>query len=118
RYIAAMDFARRSTKLLLYDFQTGKWSQWVEDPDGIAYPSWLPDGRSIQYANVSSGGSTPSYNRVKLGSSQIQRLFDVPGADIYATNVGPWTGMTPDGSIMYTRDVSTQELYQLDVDFP
>ena len=118
RYIAAMDFARRSTKLLLYDFQTGKWSPWVEDPDGIAYPSWLPDGRSIQYANVSSGGSTPSYNRVKLGNSQIQRLFDVPGADIYATNVGPWTGMTPDGSIMYTRDVSTQELYQLDVDFP
>jgi Tol biopolymer transport system component len=116
RYIAAMDFTRNSTKLYLYDFQAGKWSQWVNDLGGIAYPSWTPDGRFVQY--VSSRASTPSYNRVKVGSDQIQHLFDIPNANPYATNVGPWSGITPDSSIMYTRDVSTQNIYQLDVDFP
>jgi len=72
RYIAAMDFARRSTKLLLYDFQTSKWSPWVDDPNGLAYPSWLPDGRSIQYASVSSGG-TDEESRATYGGFPAHR---------------------------------------------
>lgn len=118
RYIAALDFARRSTKLSLYDVQAQKWSDWVTDSDGIAYPTWTPDSRSIQYANLSSRASAPAYNKVAVGSSHIQQLFIVPNSRPYSTNVGPWSGMTPGGSMMYTRDVSTQELYQLDVDFP
>ena len=114
RYVAALDFARRSTKLYLYDFHTGKWSQWANDPNGISYPAWNSDGGFIQYAS----GTTPDYNRVKLGSSQIQRLFAIQNPNPYATNIGPWSSITPDGSMMYTRDASTQNIYQLDVDFP
>jgi eukaryotic-like serine/threonine-protein kinase len=118
RYIAALDFARRSTKLSLYDIHAQKWSDWATDPNGIAYPTWTPDSRFVQYANISGHASAPAYNKIALGSSRIQQLFTVPNARPYSTNVGPWTGMTPDGSLMYTRDVSTQEVYQLDVDFP
>src|SRR5437899_6868359 len=32
RYLAALDFERISKKMLLFDFQTGKWSDWFEDP--------------------------------------------------------------------------------------
>jgi len=56
--------------------------------------------------------------RVKVGSEQIQHLFDVLNANPFATNIGPWSGITSDGSIMYTRDASTQNIYQLDVNFP
>ena len=29
-----------------------------------------------------------------------------------------WTGLAPDGSILALRDISTQEIYALDVKFP
>ena len=114
RYIAALDFARSSTKLFLYDVQAGKWSQWANDPKGISYPAWTADSHFIQYQN----GNVPNYNRVKVGSGQIQSLFVLQNENPYATNIGAWSAATPDGSMMYTRDVSTQEIYMLDVDFP
>ena len=113
-----MNFARRSTKLYLYDFEKGSWTEWANDPDGISYPTWSSDGKFVHYANLYSGTNIPSYNRVKLGSKAVERLFSIPNANPYATNIGPWTGLTPEGSMMYTRDVSSQNGYQLDVEFP
>jgi len=113
-FLAGMDFARQSTKLSLYDFASGKWSEWVNDANSIEYPAWSPDSQFIYYAS----GSLPAYDRVKLGSHQIQHLFNIPNLNPYSTNIGPWSGLTLDGTLMYTRDVSSQNGYQLDVDFP
>ena len=113
RYIAAMDFERNPKNLHVYDFKTGKWSDWVKDPDGIAYPSWTADGQAVIY-----GSSSPGFNRVKLGSKAIQHLYTIQNANIYGTNLGPWSGIAPDDSVIYTRDVSTQDIYKLDVEFP
>jgi hypothetical protein len=30
----------------------------------------------------------------------------------------PWTSIAPDGSLIFARDMSTWEIYSLDVDFP
>ncbi|HSC56515.1 MAG TPA: hypothetical protein VLC51_04900 [Nitrospira sp.] len=86
----------------------------MNDPNGISYPAWTPDGKFLQYAS----GSTPAFNRVKLGGSHVQQIFTVQNSNPFGTNVGPWSSITPDGSMMYTRDVSTQNIYLLDVDFP
>jgi Tol biopolymer transport system component len=112
RYIAALDFERISKKVVLFDFKTGKWSDWFEDPKGIAYPAWTSDGKAVEY------GNSEGFSRVKLGSSSIQHLFTIQNINAYSTNIGSWTSLTPDNSVMYTRDVSTQDLYMLDVDFP
>jgi hypothetical protein len=98
--------------LHLFDFQSGKWSDWVKDPDGIGYPAWTSDGQSIVYMNRSG------LKRVKLGSNSIQHLFTIQNAAPYSTSFGVWSGLTPDNSVMFTRDVSTQDIYKLDVDFP
>jgi hypothetical protein len=29
-----------------------------------------------------------------------------------------WSGLSPDGSALFVRDLSTDEMYALDVDFP
>jgi len=79
---------------------------------------WAADGQCLHYANLSSRTTTPGYNRVRMGSGQIQHLFTIPNANEYATDMGPWSGVTPDDSMMYTRDASSQNAYQLDVDFP
>jgi len=31
---------------------------------------------------------------------------------------GPWTGLAPDGSPLVIRDISNQEIYALDLQFP
>ena len=118
RFLAGMNFGRRSTKLFLYEFATGKWSDWVSDPGGISYPGWAPDGQFLYYANITGRANSPGFNRVKPRSNEIQHLFDVPNASPYSTNIGPWSDLSLDGTMMYTRDVSSQNGYELDVDFP
>ncbi len=112
RHLAALDFMRNSKVLHLFDFQSGKWSDWVKDPDGIGYPAWTSDGQSIVYVNRSG------LKRVKLGSNSVEHLFTIQNAAPYGTSLGVWAGLTPDNSVMFTRDVSTQDIYKLDVDFP
>jgi Tol biopolymer transport system component/predicted Ser/Thr protein kinase len=111
-HLVALDFERNSKTLHLFDFQSGKWSDWVKDPDGIGYPSWTTDGQSIVYFNNSG------VRRVKLGSNSIQHLFTIQNAIPYSTNLGLWMGLTPDNSVIFTRDVSSEDIYKLDVDFP
>ena len=39
RHLAALNFETLSRKLFLFDFQTGKWSEWLTDQDSIQYPA-------------------------------------------------------------------------------
>jgi len=36
----------------------------------------------------------------------------------YFGSVGTWSGLTPDGTPIFVRDISTQEIYALDLQFP
>jgi Tol biopolymer transport system component/predicted Ser/Thr protein kinase len=115
RYLAALDLETVSKKLLLYDFQTGKWSDWVTEPQGLAYPAWTADGHSIQYESESS----LICKRLKIGDSHAEELFSThPVSRYIVSDFGPWSDNTPDGSRMFLRDVSTQDIYALDVDLP
>jgi eukaryotic-like serine/threonine-protein kinase len=113
RYLVALNLENISKKLFLYDFQTGKWSGWISDLEGIGYPAWSSDSRSIDY------WSSSKIKRIKLGDSRPQDLFSFQGLNIYGTpEFGPWNDNAADGSRMFLRDVSTEDLYALDVDFP
>jgi serine/threonine protein kinase/Tol biopolymer transport system component len=112
RYLAAMDLTPNSKKLFLFDSQTQKWSDWITDPDGIAYISWAPDSRSMRY------DSGIAYKEVKLGSSLPEALFSTKKLNIYLTELGPWADNAPDGSRMYLRDKTSRDIYALDVDLP
>ena len=113
RYLVALNLENVSKKLFLYDFQTGKWSEWITDPGGIGYPAWSSDSRSIEY------WSSTKIKRIKLGNSQPEDLFNIPMHNIFNTDeFGPWNDNAAYGSRMFLRDVSTQDLYALDIDFP
>jgi Tol biopolymer transport system component len=112
RYLAALNLEGISRKLFLYDFQTSKWSEWVSDPDGIGYPAWSPDSRSIEY------WSANTIKRIQLGSSRPEALFGLRTLNIYFTpEFGPWSDTAPDGSRMFLRNASTEDIYALDVAF-
>jgi len=52
KYLAGM--TSDSKKLLLYDFATQKWTDWVTEPGSVLLPAWSKDSRHVYYGNRSS----------------------------------------------------------------
>ena len=94
-------------KLLIFDFHTQKWTDWVSEPGLINLPIWSRDGRYIYYANPSNG-----YRRVKVGQARSELIVDLKDLR------GLWSGVTPDGAALLLRDVSVDEIYSLEVELP
>jgi len=110
RYMAAQ--SADSKKLLLFDFKTQKWSDWVNEPEGIGFPTWAGDGSHI-YFNVA--GKHPTYRRVRPDETRSELVVDLNGFHQYDMS---WCGVTRSGVPLFTRDVSTDEIYALDLELP
>lgn len=115
RYIAALspDF----TSLMLFDFHTKKWSTWLSEPAGaVSYPVWSADSKYLYFDDLVT--EEELIRRVKVGQHQPERVFVLKGIERYPGAFGLWYGPTPQGTWMFVRDRSTQEVYQLDVELP
>jgi len=115
RYLAALS-VEGSKKLMLYDFRSQKWSEWLTEANNVSYPSWSADSRYIYYDNLAT--DNPKCSRVKLGESHSEELFSLNSLRRYLGPWGTWGGTGPDDSRLFVRDVSTQDIYALDVEFP
>jgi len=112
RYLAALNLENLSKALFLYDFQTEKWTEWINEPDGIAYPAWSSDSRSLDFWTAGK------IKRVQPGKTRAEDLFTLNSLKIHITpEFGPWNDSAPDGSRMFLRDASTDDIYALDLDF-
>jgi serine/threonine protein kinase len=115
RYLAALN--PNSTKLLLFDFKTQKWSDWITEPGAIGYLTWSQDGNYLYYDSV--GTDHPAFRRAKVGQTHSELLIDLKGLLRYETPPAyGWSGIAPDGSALFVRDLSTHEIYALDLDLP
>ena len=113
RYLAALDFEEASKTMRIFDFQTAKWSDWATDPAYVGYPAWTSDSQYVEYS------SDTVVKRIKVGESHPEILFSIKELHQYSTpEFGAWNDNASDNSRMFLRDVSTQNLYTLDVDFP
>jgi serine/threonine protein kinase/Tol biopolymer transport system component len=112
RYIAA--FSADSTRLMLYDFKTRKWSQLAQGL--FAFENWSLDGKYLYAENYLD--KSDDFVRVSIADGKVERLFslkEVPrGFDPWES----WVGLAPDDTPLLMRDKSTQEIYRLDLDFP
>jgi Tol biopolymer transport system component len=115
RYLAALT-VEGSKKLMLYDFRTQKWSEWLTEVGNVDYPAWSADSRYVYYDSIVV--DNPKYRRVKLGEHYPEDIFSLNGLRRFFGIWGSWSGQAPDDSRLFVRDVSTQEIYALDVDFP
>jgi WD40 repeat protein len=114
-YLAAL--SRDSRTLMLYDFRTQKWSQWLTEPGNISYPTWSRDGKYVYFDNFLI--QNPTARRVKLGERRPEELWSLEGLSRYSVGPsGAWGGLAPDGSRLYVQDISAQEIYALDVGVP
>ena len=115
RYLAAL--TQDSKTLMLYEFATQKWSKWITEQGNIAYITWTKDGKYIYFDNFFT--DNPTSRRVKFGDTRSEELFKLTGLHQYQQlPSGTWSGLAPDGSKLYVQDLSTQEVYALDVEFP
>jgi hypothetical protein len=53
--------------------------------------------------------------RVKVGKSQPEDVFSLKERHRYIGFWGAWSGHAPDGSRIFAKDASTQDIYALDV---
>ena len=109
-YLAAL--SQDSSTLKLYDFRSQKWTDWLTEPGNIAYPTWSKDSHYLYFDNFMT--DHPTSRRVKLGSTHSEELFSLSELRrFFGTNSGTWGGMAPDNSRLYVQDLSTQEIYSL-----
>ena len=115
RYLTATS-AEGSHKLMLYDFRTQKWSEWLTEASNINYQYWSSDSRYMYYDNFAT--DHPMCHRIKVGETRPEDLFSLSGLRRYFGIWGSWGGQAPDDSRLFVRDASTQDIYAMDVDFP
>lgn len=115
RYVAALspDF----TKVMLFDLESKKWSNWLTEPAGaVSYPVWSADSKYLYFDDLVT--DEESIRTVKVGENRAERVFKLEGIERYPGPFGLWSGRAADGSFMFIRDRSTQEVYQLSVELP
>jgi eukaryotic-like serine/threonine-protein kinase len=110
RYIAAMP--SDSLSVVLFDFQTQKWSQLAKVR--AAFIDWSRDG---QYVYFLRWLDHPAALRVRISDHKVEQVMDL--ANITAIgNVGPWLGLGPDDAPLLLKDTGTQDVYALDWEAP
>jgi eukaryotic-like serine/threonine-protein kinase len=115
QYLAAL--TADSLKLTLFRFKTQKWSDWVNEPGGIGYPNWSHDSSYLYYDNTYT--DRPTFRRFKVGQTRSELLVDLKDLHRYGSPIaGSWSGVAPDGSGLFARDLGTSEIYALDLDLP
>jgi eukaryotic-like serine/threonine-protein kinase len=114
RFLAAQ--ALGSKKLMLYDFHSQSWSEWVKESANVDYPYWSSDSQYIYYDHLFT--ENPYCMRVKVGSHDPEKLFSLNGLNRFFWFWGSWSGQAPDDSRLFVRDVSPQDIYSVDVEFP
>jgi eukaryotic-like serine/threonine-protein kinase len=115
RYIAALN--TESTKLFLFDFKTQTWSDWVTEPGAFGFLNWGPDGKYLYYDVAFT--EHQSFRRMKVGEHKSELVADLNGLLRYSTPPAfGWSGLAPDGAALFSRDLSTDEIYALDVELP
>jgi DNA-binding winged helix-turn-helix (wHTH) protein len=96
-----------------FNFKTGKWSHLVTDH--ITHWMQSGDGRYLYYT---TRGEDPKMLRVQLSDGKVEEIGSLRNFRPIEEEGGSWVGVTADGDPLLTRDIGTQEIYDLSVRWP
>jgi Tol biopolymer transport system component/predicted Ser/Thr protein kinase len=103
-------------KLLLLDLSTQKWRQLADKMGTIGYMTWSRDSTYVGFDT--SFTADPAFFRVRPADGQVERVVSLNNIRRFFPQWGEWSGLSPDGSPLLVRDISTQEIYALDWKLP
>jgi Tol biopolymer transport system component len=116
RYIAAIT-SEHPFKLMLFDFATQKWTEAFGFEMG--YPTWSRDGKYIYFQDTHNQDARGHIVRFRLSDRKIENIIELEDAGRPTTGtIVPWFGLAPDDSPLFARDISTQEIYALEMNWP
>jgi dipeptidyl aminopeptidase/acylaminoacyl peptidase len=111
-----------SHKIMAFDFRSQRWSEFTHTGFGLWTPS--PDGKYLYSDRVTDEITGPKVFRLRIADRKMEAVLDLKGLrrvedeQFSGVNTSTWVGVTPDGSVLVTRDVGTQEIYALSVKWP
>jgi Tol biopolymer transport system component len=101
-------------KLMVFDVNARKWSELLKM--SVGWTTWSPNGKYLYFDTGLA--DNPAFYRFRRADRKLQRLADLKGFRRVILNWIPWSGITPDGSPLLLRDISSQEVYALDFEAP
>jgi DNA-binding winged helix-turn-helix (wHTH) protein/Tol biopolymer transport system component len=116
RYISGTVIATQ--ELMLFDVSTKEWTK-VCDGD-VGYPMWSDGGKYLYFEHFPKGQFL-NYDIVRL--RMIDRMIEnIAGLEnvgrLPTGTAGAWFGLAPDDSPLIARDISSQEIYALEMEWP
>jgi eukaryotic-like serine/threonine-protein kinase len=108
-----------NSRLLLLDVKTQNLRTLGTGLGFIGYLAWSTDGSYLYFDTLLT--PNPGYYRVHVKDAKLDRLIDLKGIRTFPEQfggIGSWTGLGPGETPLFVRDISSQEIYALDVDFP
>jgi Tol biopolymer transport system component/DNA-binding winged helix-turn-helix (wHTH) protein len=115
RYIAGMDV--EFEKLMLFDTSTRKWKKPCDCR--VAYPMWSRDGKYLYFQYYPGSDGSFRIVRLRIGDGKIENVAETSNIGrITVGTWGQWFGLAPDDSPLLARDISTQEIYALEMKWP
>jgi DNA-binding winged helix-turn-helix (wHTH) protein/dipeptidyl aminopeptidase/acylaminoacyl peptidase len=108
----------QSKKLMLFDTATQSWTKACDCE--VRFPMWSRDGNYIYFEHLSELDKVHSIARLRPGNDKIETVADINkvGRWTAGTNSGQWFGLAPDDSPLVARDISTQEIFSLEMQWP
>ncbi|HTU43194.1 MAG TPA: protein kinase [Candidatus Aquilonibacter sp.] len=106
RYISA--FSADSKVLLLFDFQTQKWTQLASG--SLSWLNWSHDGK---YVYVLDFRGKDAVVRIRVSDHSEERVADLTNF-VSAGRYGGALALTPDDEPLLLRDTGSQDVYSVD----
>lgn len=101
-------------KLTLFDLLSKKWLRLPEI--NVGFINWSKDGKNLYFDT--GPNADPAFYRFDVADRKLDRIVSLSTLNRLVTGWISWSGVTPDGSPLLMRDVSTQEVYALDFQAP
>ncbi len=109
---------RNNAKLEVFDVRTQKWSDLVPGKVPASVVNWA-HSLDYQYVYYTTGGSEPKAMRMRLADHKVETIGSLK--DLRRA-LGPdgntQISVAPDGALVFTRDVGTEEIYALTLKWP
>jgi Tol biopolymer transport system component len=103
-------------RLVLYDTASHNIRTVADVAD---FPRWSVDGAFVSFRTPYFRGPIENAGTFRwlASTNKIEKLAADPEFRLNGVN-GVWSGLTPDGSLLVLRDLSSSDLYVLDVELP
>jgi eukaryotic-like serine/threonine-protein kinase len=101
-------------KLMLFDLVTQKWTEGFGSE--IGYLLWSHDGKHIYFQDIRN---SERIVRLRLSDRKLENVVDIKNVGRVTTGTFvDWFGLAPDDSPLFARDISSTEIYALELDWP